>query len=241
MHRWGTARPRPRLPPPGPLSGDAPDPGPALACWANQPPTTEVDRRIVPYTDRRAWRQLGARSDGDAMNYKESWVKGNGHRIDAREYPGQEPAIVLMHGFPDNLHLYDRLLPHLTPPRRVITFDFLGWLRQAHRLPLHRRQPDPRPGRGDRPAGPAAGDCGGPRRLRSARHRLGVEAPRPGRRPGAAQHLLLPHARAAVAGGDLAVSTPLVRQVTRPASRLFGDLVFLRMYLPTPPTRGNTS
>jgi pimeloyl-ACP methyl ester carboxylesterase len=61
------------------------------------------------------------------MNYKESWVKGNGHRIDAREYPGQEPAIVLLHGFPDNLHLYDRLLPHLNPPRRVITFDLLGW------------------------------------------------------------------------------------------------------------------
>ena len=43
-----------------------------------------------------------------------------------REYPGEEPAIVLMHGFPDNLHLYDRLVPHLSG-RRVITFDFLGW------------------------------------------------------------------------------------------------------------------
>ena len=34
---------------------------------------------------------------------------------------------MLMHGFPDNLHLYDRLVPHLTPPRRVVLFDFLGW------------------------------------------------------------------------------------------------------------------
>jgi haloalkane dehalogenase len=33
---------------------------------------------------------------------------------------------VLMHGFPDNLHLYDRLTPHLSG-RRVIVFDFLGW------------------------------------------------------------------------------------------------------------------
>jgi haloalkane dehalogenase len=33
---------------------------------------------------------------------------------------------VLMHGFPDNLHLYNRLLPHLSS-RRVIVFDFLGW------------------------------------------------------------------------------------------------------------------
>src|SRR6201987_2185870 len=30
-------------------------------------------------------------------------------------------------GFPDNLHLYDRVLPDLSPARRVITFDFLGW------------------------------------------------------------------------------------------------------------------
>jgi pimeloyl-ACP methyl ester carboxylesterase len=32
-----------------------------------------------------------------------------------------------MHGFPDNLHLYDRLSPYLSPPRRIIAFDFLGW------------------------------------------------------------------------------------------------------------------
>lgn len=44
-----------------------------------------------------------------------------------RDYAGPEPAIVLMHGFPDNLHLYDRLVPYLSPARRVITFDFLGW------------------------------------------------------------------------------------------------------------------
>lgn len=31
------------------------------------------------------------------------------------------------HGFPDNLHLYDRLLPYLVPDRQVVTFDFLGW------------------------------------------------------------------------------------------------------------------
>ena len=49
------------------------------------------------------------------------------HRIYVRDYPGKEPAIVLMHGFPDNVHLYDRLLPYLSPSRRVIAFDFLGW------------------------------------------------------------------------------------------------------------------
>jgi haloalkane dehalogenase len=48
------------------------------------------------------------------------------HRIHAREQPGDEPAVVLMHGFPDNHHLYDRLVPHL-PGRHVVVFDFLGW------------------------------------------------------------------------------------------------------------------
>jgi len=31
-----------------------------------------------------------------------------------------------MHGFPDNVHVYDRLIPALRG-RQVITFDFLGW------------------------------------------------------------------------------------------------------------------
>ena len=62
------------------------------------------------------------------MSHTERWVQRNGHRIYVRDYPGQGPAIVLMHGFPDNLHLYDRLVPYLTrAARRVITFDFLGW------------------------------------------------------------------------------------------------------------------
>jgi haloalkane dehalogenase len=58
----------------------------------------------------------------------------HGHRIHVEERPGDEPAIVLMHGFPDNRHLYDRVLPFLDG-RRVVTFDFLGW------------------GRSDKPAG----------------------------------------------------------------------------------------
>lgn len=61
------------------------------------------------------------------MNYTEAFVKRDQHRIYVREYAGEEPTVVLMHGFPDNLHLYDRLVPCLTPPRRVVVFDFLGW------------------------------------------------------------------------------------------------------------------
>jgi pimeloyl-ACP methyl ester carboxylesterase len=51
-----------------------------------------------------------------------------GSTPDLRPRPsGAEPAIILMHGFPDNVHLYDRLTPYLSPPRRVVLFDFLGW------------------------------------------------------------------------------------------------------------------
>ena len=61
------------------------------------------------------------------MKCQDHLVQRNGHRIYAREYPGKEPAIILMHGFPDNLHLYDRLVPHLSSQRRLVTFDFIGW------------------------------------------------------------------------------------------------------------------
>jgi haloalkane dehalogenase len=46
----------------------------------------------------------------------------------ARDYDGTGPAFVLMHGFPDNLRIYDDLIPYLTAAgRRVIAFDFLGF------------------------------------------------------------------------------------------------------------------
>ncbi len=61
------------------------------------------------------------------LSYTEHVVQRGPYHMYAREYPGEEPAIVLMHGFPDTMHLYDRLLPWLITSRRVVTFDFLGW------------------------------------------------------------------------------------------------------------------
>lgn len=52
---------------------------------------------------------------------------GNGNLIYAREYADNGPTLFLLHGFPDNIHLYDYLIPHLTAKFRIITFDFLGW------------------------------------------------------------------------------------------------------------------
>jgi haloalkane dehalogenase len=57
---------------------------------------------------------------------KDHSVPRGRYHLHARDYPGAEPAFVLMHGFPDNSHLYDRLVPELAG-RRVIVFDFLGW------------------------------------------------------------------------------------------------------------------
>src|SRR6201995_1113639 len=48
--------------------------------------------------------------------------------LHALDYAGAGPALVLMHGFPDNLHIWDDLIPYLNAAgRRVVTFDFLGF------------------------------------------------------------------------------------------------------------------
>ena len=64
-----------------------------------------------------------------AVSYIERHVLHDGHMIYTREYPGKDdPAFVLMHGFPDNLHIYDYVVPYLTKAgRRVVVFDFLGF------------------------------------------------------------------------------------------------------------------
>ncbi len=49
-------------------------------------------------------------------------------RVYARDYKGAGPAFVLMHGFPDNLHIWDDLIPYLVASgRRIVAFDFLGF------------------------------------------------------------------------------------------------------------------
>jgi len=159
-------------------------------------------------------------------------VKRGNYRLYAREYDGSDPPIVLMHGFPDNLHLYDRLVAFLSPPRRVIVFDFLGW------------------GLSDKPSGYAysaanqeadldavinqlelanavlvAHDASGPPAIDWARHHPNRVAAlvllntyysaMPTLRPPEAIFLF---------------STPLIRNVARPVSGLFNHLIFRRMY-----------
>jgi haloalkane dehalogenase len=49
-----------------------------------------------------------------------------GGKIHVVDYPGEEPALILMHGFPDDARIYDRLVP-LLAPRRALTIDLLGY------------------------------------------------------------------------------------------------------------------
>lgn len=43
-----------------------------------------------------------------------------------REVPGEGPAVILLHGYPDDHTIYDRLSP-LLAPHRTVAVDFLGY------------------------------------------------------------------------------------------------------------------
>src|SRR5262245_42403251 len=166
------------------------------------------------------------------MVYQETFVQRDQHRIYVRDHPGADPPIVLMHGFPDNLHLYDRLVPYLSPPRRVVLFDFLGW------------------GSSDKPSGYPYTTANQVGDLDAVITQLGLE-----------QVVLVAHDASAPPAIDSALdhpesvaglvllntyycemptlrpreaiwlfSTPVVRNVARPVARMFGNWIFRRMY-----------
>ena len=63
--------------------------------------------------------------------YKTHMVKRDGYQLHAREFGtnrnASDTTFILLHGFPDSSHLYDRLSPILGKKHRTIAFDFLGW------------------------------------------------------------------------------------------------------------------
>ncbi len=72
--------------------------------------------------------------------YREHSIKRpDEYELYAREFgkkvTDNKPTILLMHGFPDSLHAYDLIVPHLIEKNHVITFDFLGWGRSEK--PIH--------------------------------------------------------------------------------------------------------
>ena len=141
------------------------------------------------------------------MVSQETFVQRNGHRIYVREHPGAEPPIMLMHGFPDNMHLYDRLVPHLTPPRRVVLFDFLGW-GESDKPVGYPYTTDNQVGDLDAvitqlglgPVTLVAHDASGPPAIDWA-----LANPEARGRAGVVEHVLLRNADAPASGGDLAL------------------------------------
>ncbi len=75
-----------------------------------------------------AIKERAAERPNAAPAFMEHHVPREQGRVYARDYQGDGPAFVLMHGFPDNLHIWDDLIPYLLESgRRVVTFDFLGF------------------------------------------------------------------------------------------------------------------
>lgn len=71
----------------------------------------------------------------ETVHFQEHRIPRGEYTLYGREFSGptteHKPVIILMHGFPDSLHIYDRLAPQLVPHYRVISFDFLGWGQSA--------------------------------------------------------------------------------------------------------------
>jgi pimeloyl-ACP methyl ester carboxylesterase len=66
--------------------------------------------------------------DAQTIGYQERSIRTPAGNLYARDYPGAGPAFLLLHGFPDNLRIYDQLAPLLAAAgRRVVSFDFLGF------------------------------------------------------------------------------------------------------------------
>ena len=67
----------------------------------------------------------------DAVQFTEHRIPRGEHTLYARQFghdaDGTQPVIILMHGFPDSLHIHDRLAPLLADRYWVVSFDFLGW------------------------------------------------------------------------------------------------------------------
>lgn len=64
----------------------------------------------------------------DSPLFTEHRVQRDGGSVHVRDFAGNGPAFVVLHGFPDNARIYDDLILHLAAAgRRVVALDFLGF------------------------------------------------------------------------------------------------------------------
>ncbi|CAM2140469.1 Pimeloyl-ACP methyl ester carboxylesterase [Pararobbsia alpina] len=60
--------------------------------------------------------------------FVEHRVRRDSGSVYVRDFAGTGPAFVVLHGFPDDSHIYDLLIPRLVSAgRRVVAVDFLGF------------------------------------------------------------------------------------------------------------------
>jgi hypothetical protein len=52
-----------------------------------------------------------ARQSGGKVAFTERYIPRDHGRVYSRDYEGAGPTFVLMHGFPDNLRIYDDIIP----------------------------------------------------------------------------------------------------------------------------------
>jgi pimeloyl-ACP methyl ester carboxylesterase len=68
------------------------------------------------------------RIDTTSPAFTEHRIARDRGSVHVRDFPGHGSAFVLLHGFPDNSHIYDDLIPHLASAgRRIVAIDFLGF------------------------------------------------------------------------------------------------------------------
>lgn len=61
-------------------------------------------------------------------SFTERRIPSEHGNVYVRDFAGTGPAFLLLHGFPDNSHIYDDLIPHLVSAgRRTVAIDFLGF------------------------------------------------------------------------------------------------------------------
>jgi pimeloyl-ACP methyl ester carboxylesterase len=111
-----------------PVSGAAGRVDPTTSPGTTSTPTPDGTVEVVT---SNATMHIAAMHDGpppplppDATPFA---VDFRGQALRGIDIPGPGPAVVLMHGFPDNLHLYDALYPLLAGKREVVAFDWIGW------------------------------------------------------------------------------------------------------------------
>lgn len=80
-------------------------------------------------TDHKAYFEAHDQAFMEKTRFKEHFVQRGEFSLYAREHGtrSDQPTLIMMHGFPDSMHLYDWLIPEFNNSRHIITFDFLGW------------------------------------------------------------------------------------------------------------------